>query len=468
MSSLSLANKYRPSDFDTTLIGQDHISRILKHQISQATRQANYLFFWMRGTGKTSSARLFAKAINCLNLHDGNPCGECENCKLIQNNETMDIMEIDAASHTGVDNIRDEIIDKVGYRPTVLKKKVIIIDEVHMLSKGAFNALLKTMEEPKEWMVFILATTEFNKVPETIASRCQIFNFRKVPLPRIVQHLQMIADKENISADESWLSMIAKLSDGSVRDAVKYLDQISVMGEVNSTTVWQFLGVVSDQIISDLLEQLKQYQTSNSSDDFHALISHIEELSTNGIDLWNLPQQLMYYANEHFQSDPQFYSSISKLSSTLLSQSKRYPHPLLLYKTVFWQQEVTEGNKKQQEVTNSNKKEKVIENKDDSSHNKESHHKKADWITTDFVSKLTPSLQNILDDKCEFEDLKKEVVTLFVINPGMMGEKGLQKKENQELMLSTLHNLWYPHVKALEFKSITPEEYVMKKMSSSQ
>lgn len=150
-------------------------------------------------------------------------------------------MEIDAASHTGIDNIREEIIDKLMYRPSMLKKRITIIDEVHMLSKGAFNALLKTMEEPTEWMVFILATTELVKVPDTIISRCQLFNFKKIPSPLIIDRLSYIASQENITNNEQGLSMIADLSDGCMRDAVKYLDQISVMGEVNEENVAQFL-----------------------------------------------------------------------------------------------------------------------------------------------------------------------------------------------------------------------------------
>ena len=150
-------------------------------------------------------------------------------------------MEIDAASHTGVDNIREEVIDKLMYRPSMLKKRITIIDEVHMLSKGAFNALLKTMEEPTEWMVFILATTELAKVPDTIISRCQLFNFKKIPHPLIVNRLDYIAQQENITTTQEGLTMIADLSDGCMRDAVKYLDQISVMGEVNENNVAQFL-----------------------------------------------------------------------------------------------------------------------------------------------------------------------------------------------------------------------------------
>ena len=479
--SLSLANKYRPQDFDH-LIGQDHIASILKYQATHHTRQANYLFFWPRGTGKTSSARLFAKAINCTNLRDGNPCNECENCKAITNNTTMDIMEIDAASHTGVDNIREEIIDKVGYRPTLLSKKIIIIDEVHMLSKWAFNALLKTMEEPREWMIFILATTELNKVPETIISRCQVFNFKKVPAPLLIANLRTITEAENIKATDEGLAMIAKLSDGCVRDANKYLDQISVMWEVTVDTVWQFLGVVSDQMIHDLLEKLKIFQHSNSSEDFAIVIAQVEELATKGVDLSIFPKQLMHYADEHFSSDPNFFSSVSKLASELISQSKRYPHPLLLYKTILWNQ-----GRIVNEIYNINHLTLVPSplregwpsltggNQQDRAHlqaPKERNGEGLGWgisqiptLSPDqFTNLLTPSLQNILHDKCEIESLDGPIAKIFVINLNAMSKTMLTKKESNDLMISTLHTLWYPHIKAIEWKGITKEEYVMMKL----
>jgi len=196
---MSLYLKYRPQTFDE-VTWQKHITEILKKQIETKNTMHNYLFFGPRGTGKTTNARILAKAVNCLNPINWNPCNQCINCKLINENKTIDFVEIDAASHTQVDNIREEIIEKAPYPPTQLKKKVYIIDEVHMLSKAAFNALLKIMEEPPEYLMFILATTEINKIPDTIVSRCQIFNFKKLTKDEILQRLEYIAQKENILA----------------------------------------------------------------------------------------------------------------------------------------------------------------------------------------------------------------------------------------------------------------------------
>ncbi len=210
----SLANKYRPRNFDE-LIGQDHIVDILKAKSqNHSLGNQNYVFFGPRGTGKTSTARLFAKAINATTFDaQGNPDENDPVIQAVDKGTTLDYVEIDAASHTGVDNIREEILAKVPYPPTVFKKKVYVIDEVHMLSKGAFNALLKTIEEPRPYVSFILATTEINKVPETIISRCQVFNFKKVADDIIIKHLEEIAAKENIEREAEAFDMIAQMSE---------------------------------------------------------------------------------------------------------------------------------------------------------------------------------------------------------------------------------------------------------------
>jgi len=177
--------------------------------------------------------------------------------RLIDENKTLDFVEIDAASHTGVDNIREEIIDKALYPPAHLKKKVYVIDEVHMLSKGAFNALLKIMEEPPSYLIFILATTELHKVPDTIISRCQVFNFKQLTIDEITGRLQYIASAEHITYQEQALRLIAKLSSGALRDAIKYLEQISILGEVTEENVAKFLGVVSDRLLEQAMELLQ-------------------------------------------------------------------------------------------------------------------------------------------------------------------------------------------------------------------
>ena len=240
-------------------MNQNHITDILQAKIVQENlKNNNYLFYGPRGTGKTSAARIFAKALNCLNLTDGNPCNECANCVAINQNKSIDFVEIDAASHTGVDNIREEVIDKAPYPPAHLQKKVYIIDEVHMLSKGAFNALLKIMEEPPVYLVFILATTEIHKVPETIISRCQVFNFKKIPTPELTQHLKYICGKESLTCDADAVTTIAKMAEGCARDAIKYLDQVSILGDITTENVAHFLGVAPETLIKNFIEAMQQ------------------------------------------------------------------------------------------------------------------------------------------------------------------------------------------------------------------
>ena len=254
MSYTVLARRYRSSTFDE-VIGQDHIAQTLKKAISSGRIAHAYLFCGTRGTGKTSMARILAKALNCLKS-DGpttEPCGKCDSCVAIARGDDIDVIEIDAASNTGVDNIR-EVIENSQYRPARSRFKVYIIDEVHMLSKSAFNALLKTLEEPPGHVKFILATTEPEKVLPTILSRCQRYDFRNIPTREIAAHLKAICGKEKIKADEDALLLVAKAGAGSMRDALSLLDRLLSVGEtkLDAAMVEQMLGLPKAQLLFDL------------------------------------------------------------------------------------------------------------------------------------------------------------------------------------------------------------------------
>lgn len=322
---MSLANKYRPQTFDE-MIGQEHVIDILKAQmLARDTVHHNYLLFWPRGTGKTTSARLIAKGLNCLDLQNGNPCNHCANCELINTGTSLDYVEIDAASHTGVDNIREEIIDKVLYPPTALRKKIYVIDEVHMLSKGAFNALLKTIEEPKNNVCFIFATTEIHKVPDTIISRCQVFNYRKVKNDAMVQQLLHIAETEGLEATKSALDIIASISEGCVRDAVKYVDQVSILGAINEENITRFLGVAGESTIKNLIATIKTWTREQ-------IFAQLDQINQNGVDLGQFAKQVIGYIDQHLLEDVDFLLQCSELFWKVLSTLKRYPYPIIAYK----------------------------------------------------------------------------------------------------------------------------------------
>ena len=223
MSYMALYRKFRPNEFEDVK-GQDAIVRTFKNQIEADRIGHAYLFCGTRGTGKTTVAKIFAKAVNCEHPVDGSPCGECAVCKAIAAGNSMNVIEIDAASNNGVDNIR-EIREEVAYRPTEGRYKVYIIDEVHMLSIGAFNALLKTLEEPPEYVIFILATTEAHKIPVTILSRCQRYDFKRISIETISARLQELINKEGWDVEEKAVRYIARMGDGSMRDALSLLDQ---------------------------------------------------------------------------------------------------------------------------------------------------------------------------------------------------------------------------------------------------
>ena len=252
----ALYRKYRPQTFDD-VVGQQAVTQTLKTQLQSGKLSHAYLFTGSRGTGKTSSAKILAKAVNCLEPVDGNPCNRCAACMAIDSGSCMDVLEIDAASNNGVDNVRD-LRDDAIYTPSQVKKRVYIIDEVHMLSLSAFNALLKIIEEPPEHLLFILATTELHKVPATILSRCQRFSFRRISQEDIAARLQYVAYQENIDLDDSAARVLARLADGGMRDGLSLLDQCAsaITGEVNAEKVYACLGVAGVQECAALMDAI--------------------------------------------------------------------------------------------------------------------------------------------------------------------------------------------------------------------
>ena len=289
MSYTALYRKFRPGGFEEVK-GQDHISKTLQNQIKAERIGHAYLFCGTRGTGKTSVAKIFAKAVNCEHPVDGSPCGECEMCKAIAAGTSMNVIEIDAASNNGVDNIR-EIREEVAYRPTEGRYKVYIIDEVHMLSIGAFNALLKTLEEPPEYVIFILATTEAHKIPITILSRCQRYDFKRISIDTIAARLMELMGKEEIEVEEKAIRYIAKAADGSMRDALSLLDQCIAFYLGQKLTydhVLEVLGAVDTEVFSRLLRSILKK-------DIVSVLKTLEELIMQGRELGQLSTDFTWY-----------------------------------------------------------------------------------------------------------------------------------------------------------------------------
>lgn len=289
MSYTALYRKFRPDTFEDVK-GQDHIVTTLKNQIRADRIGHAFLFCGTRGTGKTTVAKILAKAVNCEQPVDGSPCNECPTCRAIQAGTSMNVIEIDAASNNGVDNIR-EIREEVTYRPTQGKYKVYIIDEVHMLSAGAFNALLKTLEEPPEYVIFILATTEVHKIPITILSRCQRYDFKRIDIDTITGRLSELMEKEQIPVDTKALRYIAKTANGSLRDALSLLDQCIAFHlgkELTYDMVLDVLGAVDNEVFSRLLRyMLKQ--------DVLSCITLLEEIVMQGRELTQFVSDYTWY-----------------------------------------------------------------------------------------------------------------------------------------------------------------------------
>lgn len=284
----ALYRKYRPLDFDS-VVGQDPIVKTLKNSIINNNFSHAYMFFGPRGTGKTTLSKIFARSINCLNPKDGEACGKCDACLNSFSNDCIDIIEIDAASNNGVDEIR-ELRNKISLVPSQLKYKVYIIDEVHMLSIGAFNALLKTLEEPPEHAIFILATTDPQKVPDTIVSRCQCFSFKKISNESVVERLNYVCKKEKIKIDDEVISKMALLSDGGMRDALGYLDKMVSFTDKKITMddFNEVNGIVSDEDINGFINFIFSGSIEN-------VIIKINEFNDSGKNLIQIMTQLINY-----------------------------------------------------------------------------------------------------------------------------------------------------------------------------
>ena len=274
----ALYRKYRPQTFDD-VSGQGAVTQTLKTQLMTGKMSHAYLFTGSRGTGKTSCAKILAKAVNCLHPEDGNPCNCCEACRAIDSGSCMDVLEIDAASNNGVDNVRD-LRDDAVYTPSQVKMRVYIIDEVHMLSISAFNALLKIIEEPPEHLLFILATTELHKVPATILSRCQRFSFRRISQEDIAARLQYVAYQENIDLDDGAARVLARLADGGMRDGLSLLDQCAsaTTGELTAERVYACLGIAGERRCGELMGYVADHDTKKALELFNRLYTEGKDL----------------------------------------------------------------------------------------------------------------------------------------------------------------------------------------------
>ena len=289
----ALYRKYRPQTFDD-VSGQLAVTQTLKTQILTGKLSHAYLFTGSRGTGKTSCAKILAKAVNCLHPDNGNPCNVCEACRAIDSGSCMDVLEIDAASNNGVDNVRD-LRDDAVYTPSQVRKRVYIVDEVHMLSMSAFNALLKIIEEPPEHLLFILATTELHKVPATILSRCQRFSFRRISQEDIASRLQYVAYQEQIELDEAAARVLARLADGGMRDGLSLLDQCAsaTTGELTAEKVYECLGIAGEQKCGELLSYCAQQDTAKALGLFNQLYSQGKDLGALLDELESLLRDLL-------------------------------------------------------------------------------------------------------------------------------------------------------------------------------
>ncbi|MDD5376961.1 MAG: DNA polymerase III subunit gamma/tau [Candidatus Gracilibacteria bacterium] len=327
---MALYQTYRPKDFHS-LFGQTFVREVLQNALLQNRTVGAYLFHGSRGTGKTTVARILAKGVNCLSLtSDGNPCGECQNCRDAENGSLLDIIEIDAASNTGVDNIRD-MIERAQFQPTQAPYKVYIIDEVHMLSKGAFNALLKTLEEPPKHVKFILATTEIHKIPDTIISRSQRYDFKRIKAEDIIERLHFIAHAEKIQVEESALELIARLAKGGLRDAITLFEQYSVGGVLKRKYIEENLELIGEDFLSDFTESLVVKDSEKT-------LKNLTFLREKSLDVRLFLEQLLFFLRDRMKdslkkAEFSAYAELFELFEGVYGRLKFSPDPFLLLET---------------------------------------------------------------------------------------------------------------------------------------
>ncbi len=321
----ALYRKYRPQTFED-VIGQEHITRSLKNQVETGRLSHAYIFIGTRGTGKTTCARILAKAVNCEHPVHGNPCGECASCRGIAEGSVMDIVELDAASNNGVDNVR-ALRDEAVFSPASVKKRVYIIDEVHMLSTPAFNALLKILEEPPEHLIFVLATTELQKVPATILSRCQRHSFKRIPTETLAAYLEDIAVRESISLSHEAALLLAGLGEGSCRDAMSMLDQCSSYGTIGTDEVYSALGLAGNRRISSLYSHVLRCDAAAALTEFDSMWKEGKDSASVIRELMSLNRDVMLVKLAPEESQNVIYGGYEKAA---LQQFAAAPLSLLI------------------------------------------------------------------------------------------------------------------------------------------
>jgi len=457
---MALYLKYRPNNFKS-IVWQEQVKDILQAEVKQDKLSSSYIFFWPRWTGKTSTARILAKAINCTWEWE-KPCNKCENCKLIDSWRTLDFVEIDAASNTQVDKIREEIIDKALYPPTNLKKKIYIIDEVHMLSKSAFNALLKIMEEPPAYLNFILATTELHKVPETIISRCEVFNFKRISQENIISRLEYICKEEWFEYEKDGLALIWKISDGWLRDAIKYLEQVSIIWTITTENVSKFLWIAPERQITAFLNTIS---TNNLNDIF----KEIEDLQNQWIDLTNFIKDILFYLDEHLLENIEENLKLINLFDEIYANIKLFPTPALAYKTVIWNKKIQfTTNNNTTKINPENKKEnkkknkKKIENTQQKKTTEVIETTKCENIKNKLISKLdSPIVKWIIKNFWEIDEKNWEIIIYIISETNFQIITQNEHKEKLETQLSSI----CPN-KPIKIENITKEEYFEKQLNN--